>query len=351
MKRTILLVGVCCHLAFAQSAGWTPSNAGLPNSFFGIATLTVDPSTPSTLYANTTKGGLFKSTDAAANWKAVGGVVGLSFLAIDPNNWSTIYAATQDGVAKSTDGGESWNAGNGKPTDNCFTLTIDPMTSTTVYSLCSGGIFRTTNGGEAWQQIHSPPNSAPGMPTRFGSLVIDPTAPSTIYASISTAEIIKSTDGGGNWVTIKTGIPFSLFNTSGALVIDPRNPLNLYAGSFAASGVPTAPGVPPLDSGSGSISRSTDGGQTWITVRAGIPSNAAVTSLALDSASPSTIYAGYSSSGVGGVLKSTNGGQDWMVINTTNINGSSRSDSSRGPANSLDHLCSLCYFYWDRNYF
>lgn len=320
IATTVLLAAVCCNLALGQtppsSAVWTPVNAGLPYSFFGITTLTVDPSTPSTLYAMAPRGGLFKSIDAAASWKAVIGVVGLSFLAIDPNNSSTIYAATQYGVAKSIDGGESWNAAIGNLTDNCFMLAIDPVTSTTVYGLCSGGMFKTTDGGEIWQQIHAPPNHLPGMPTSFGSLVIDPTAPSTIYASVSSAEIIKSTDSGENWVTIKTGIPFSLFNTTGALVIDPRNPSNLYAGSFAASGVSTAPGVPPLDFGTGGISRSTDGGQTWITVRDGIPSEAFVASLALDPASPSTIYAGYSRSGMGGILKSTDEGQSWTAINT-----------------------------------
>ena len=30
------------------------------------------------------------------------------------------------------------------------------------------------------------------------------------------AEIIKSTDSGENWVTIKAGLPFALFNTSGS---------------------------------------------------------------------------------------------------------------------------------------
>ena len=137
---TVLLGAICCNLALGQTpplsgASWTPINAGLPNSFFGITALTVDPSTPSTLYAITPQGGLFKSTDAAASWKAVSGLRWLSFLAIDPNNSSTIYAATQHGVVKSTDGGESWNAANGNLTDNCFALAIDPITPTTVYGL------------------------------------------------------------------------------------------------------------------------------------------------------------------------------------------------------------------------
>jgi photosystem II stability/assembly factor-like uncharacterized protein len=291
-------------------AGWTPINAGLPSSFFGITALTVDPSAPSTLYATTPGGSLFKSTDAAASWKAVGGVVGLSFLAIDPTNSSTIYAATQHGIVKSTDGGEKWNAAKRNPANNCFMLVIDPVTPTTVYGLSYGQIFKTIDGGETWNQIHASTNSA-------GSLVIDPTTPSTMYASVNNADIIKSTDGGENWVTIKTGLSFSPFSTSALpLVIDPRAPSTLYAGSFAASSVSTSPGVPPIDFGTGSISKSADGGQTWTTVRTGIPSEAFVRSLALDPASPSTIYAAYSSADAGGILKSADGGQSWTVIDT-----------------------------------
>lgn len=306
----------------ASGASWTLTNAGLPHSFFGISMLTVDPSTPSTLYAFAPQAGMFKSTDAAASWKVVNGLAGLYFLAIDPNNSSTIYAATQNGIAKSIDGGATWNAANGNLTDNCFMLAIDPITSTTVYGLSNGGIFKSTDGGATWQQIHPPPDAAGPLPTRFGSLVIDPTTPSTIYATVNNAVIIKSIDAGASWATIKAGIPFALFATVGGLVIDPGTPSNLYAGSFAAAAVSQAPGVPPLDYGMGTISRSTDAGQTWITVRAGIPTEASVASLAIDPISSSTLYAAYSGTGAAGILKSTDAGQSWTVVDTTNaING------------------------------
>ena len=323
IAMTILLGAACCLLAPGQAppfsgTSWTPINAGLSNSSFGIAVLTVDPSTPSTLYAVTPKGGLFRTTDAAASWQAVSGIDSPSFVAIDPKTPSTIYGATPQGIVKSTDGGEHWNPANGNLTDSCFMLAIDPITPATVYGLSYGKIFKTTNGGETWKQIHAPPSDATSLYST-GSLAIDPIAPSTIYASANNGEIIKSTDGGEDWVTIKPGIPLSIFSTSTLpLVIDPRNPSILYAGSFGAAGTSKAPGVPPLDFGTGSISKSTDGGQTWVTVRTGIPSAALVVSLAVDPASPSTIYAGYA--GSGGVLKSNDQGQSWTVINTAGIN-------------------------------
>ena len=294
-----------------SGAGWKPINAGLPNSFFGITTLTVDPSAPSTVYAITYGGSLFKSIDGAASWKAVGGIAGLSFLAIDPSNSATIYAATQHGIVKSTDSGKTWNAANGNLTDNCFMLAIDPITPTTVYGLSFGYIYKTTDGGQTWNQIHASPPSP-------GSLVIDSTTPSTIYASVINADIIKSTDSGENWVTIKTGLPNPPFSPGELpLVIDPRTPSTLYAGSFASSRVSMAPGVAPLYYGTGTISKSTDGGQTWMAVTAGIPSEALVISLVIDPVSTSTIYAAYTSENAGGgILKSLDGGQSWSVVDT-----------------------------------
>ncbi len=296
-------------------ASWTPINAGLSNSFFGITALTVDPSTPSTVYAIASGGSLFKSIDAAASWKPVSGIAGLTFLAIDPTNSSTIYAATQHGIVRTTDGGGTWNAANGNLTDNCFLLAIDPITPTTVYGLSFGYIFKTVDGGETWKRIHASPPSP-------GSLVIDPATPTTIYATVINADIIKSADGGENWVTIKTGLPNPPFSPGDLpLVIDPRTTSTVYAGSFAASRVSMAPGVAPLYYGTGTISKSTDGGQTWMTITAGIPSEALVSSLAIDPVSPSTIYAAYTSEDTGGgILKSVDGGQSWSVIDTKGFN-------------------------------
>ena len=59
--------------------------------------LAIDPATPSTLYAGTDGGGVFKSTNGGAAWSAVN--IGLTntyvdALAIDPATPSTLYAGT-----------------------------------------------------------------------------------------------------------------------------------------------------------------------------------------------------------------------------------------------------------------
>ncbi len=89
--------------------GATP--AGLDR---GVSALVIDPKTPSTLYAGTEFGGVFRSTDAGSTWRGAPGAYPtlreqVRALALDPATPSTVYAATDSGpggVFKSTDGGD-----------------------------------------------------------------------------------------------------------------------------------------------------------------------------------------------------------------------------------------------------
>ena len=61
------------------------------------------------------------------------------------------------------------------------------------------------------------------------ALAIDPSTPATLYAGILNNGVYNSTNGGGNWTAINTGLP----NTHGqALAIDPATPTTLYAGTY-----------------------------------------------------------------------------------------------------------------------
>ena len=280
---------------FAES--WSAINAGLPGTTAGVATVTVGPSIPSILYVRTNGGGIFKSTDGAVSWKPIGGVDDVKFLGIDPQNSSTLYAATGHGILKSADGGENWNSVNtGLTNTSVNSLAIDPVTPSTLYAVTTSGVFKSVNGGGSWGTL----NAFPSSQIFAASLMIDPLTPSIIYAALWNGDIFKSEDGGESWKVMKSS-PFSTGFTDYALslAIDPLTPSTIYAGSFAS--------FSPFPSQDGGISKSTDGGQTWNTFTTGIPSGAFVSSLAIDPTTPSTIYARTNS----GVLKSTDGGVTW----------------------------------------
>ena len=97
------------------------------------------------------------------------------------------------------------------------------------------------------------------------------------------------------------------------LAIDPQTPSTVYAGSFAGWTTPSG----AFTGKNGTVSKSTDGGRTWTTLQAGIPSDAFVNSLVIDPATPSTIYGSYSRDSGVGIIKSLDGGQNWTIVNAS----------------------------------
>ena len=72
-----------------------------------------------------------------------------------------------------------------------------------------------------------------------------------------------------------------------ALAVDPNTPSTVYAGAFVAG----------YSIFSGGVFKSQDGGDTWATYSRGLAATG-IRSLAIDSASPTTVYAATSGNGV-----------------------------------------------------
>ena len=151
------------------------------------------------------------------------------------------------------------------------------------------------------------------------ALAIDPATPATLYAGTYGGGVFKSTNGGGNWSAVNTG----LTNTNvHALAIDPATPATLYAGTW------------------GGVFKSTDGGGNWSAVNTGLTTTD-VHALAIDPATPATLYAGTE----GGVFKSTNGGGNWNAVNTGLTNTDVwpwRLTRRRRPPSMRGHMAAAC---------
>jgi photosystem II stability/assembly factor-like uncharacterized protein len=322
-------------------ANWSESNTGLPVGTLGVRSLTVDPLAPSTIYALSNNGGVFKSTDGAGSWRMLGGIAGASYLVLDRKVPSTIYASTSHGIVKSTNGGEGWTRANFGLT-GYFTgpLVIDPITSSTIYVVSPrNGVFKSMDGGASWNVLST------RVPRDTFNIVLDPVTPSTIYA-LTNRGISKSTDEGENWSVMDIGLPLN--TPVFTLAIDPTNAATLYTGysdrsvrgvvikkstdggkswnvvdaAAGRSGVsitvdPVTPStlyVTYVGGPTGGFIRSTDGSETWEAIDGGLPAgNSLRRCVAIDPATPSTIYTGYyddRASG-GGLFKSTTRGTDW----------------------------------------
>jgi photosystem II stability/assembly factor-like uncharacterized protein len=253
--------------------------------------------------------GLFRSTNAAANWsrRNAAGLqnFALSSLLVDPQNPTTLYAISSGRVVKSTDGGDSWSAsGTGLGNRTITSLVLDPLNPATLYAGIDAystdvGVFKSTNGGASWTPSYSSATH-PGVT----ALAVDPVTPSTLYAGAIREEydpklktyyyftaVYKSSNGGGSWTLSSTGIPEDE-NRIGAVAVDPFTPATVYAATTFG------------------VYKSTNGGGSWALSNTGLSGD--VYHLAIDPANPATLYAATA----GRVYCSTNGGASWALSST-----------------------------------
>jgi photosystem II stability/assembly factor-like uncharacterized protein len=296
--------GLAPTVATVAGAQWTAIHSGLPRTVPAIRSLAIDTATPSTLYAIDFDGRLFKSIDSGGSWNVRGSVTGVGFVVVDPTDSSTIYAGTQRGLFKSSDGGENWTgADSGLAGNTSFqypTIAIDPLTPSTLYAVTPRGLFKSTDAAGSWNQLDTLPAEAYTPYDFEGGITIDPLTPTTIYIGFNSGKeqgILKSTDGGQSWnklSNVTDMIPSSV-------VVDPATSSILYARSSKFNGM---------------VFKSTDGGQTW-TMHPAAPAGTAVVSLAINPASPSTLYGLYWSSPslrAWGIRKSTDAGENWTEL-------------------------------------
>ena len=132
----------------------------------------------------------------------------IHFLTVDPVTPTTLYAFIGDDVLKSMDGGENWSTAVNTGLSNSWLidLAIVPATPTTLYVATGSGAFKSTDGGKNWHALTGLTNSA-GVTLDVYTLVVDPATPTTLYAGTFYNGVYKSTDGGENWSASNTGLP------------------------------------------------------------------------------------------------------------------------------------------------
>ncbi|MGB9721015.1 MAG: YCF48-related protein [bacterium] len=102
---------------------WNLSNTGLSGTVYDIK---IASTKANTVYAGTSSG-VYKSTNAGANWTSTGLSANVLAILINPSNENEIYAATSNGIYKSTTGGGGWTQMNtGLLTTNTTSLGIYP---------------------------------------------------------------------------------------------------------------------------------------------------------------------------------------------------------------------------------
>jgi photosystem II stability/assembly factor-like uncharacterized protein len=187
-----------------------------------------DTRRPGVVYIGT-RPGVLRSSDGGRRWRWADGRFEPETplpLAVHPTRGGTLYAyvAAENGgrVARSTDAGSSWRFGSfGDPSAYATSLAIAPSRPETLYAATNVGLARSVDGGNTWRL-----QPAEGL-TR---VAVDPTDADTVYGGTASAGVLRSTDGGASWQPFGEGLPSQSIST---LAFDAAGTM-LYAGTNGA---------------------------------------------------------------------------------------------------------------------
>jgi len=285
-----LLYGEGVYKLVGREGRWAEANYGLNGS--AVLGLAICSTAPNVLYS-ATDAGVFKSSDGGASWRLQRAAFRFAqAVAVAPSDPSRVYAGNSFGVYKSADGGTTWVysstgivGGDINRARDVRALAVDPGNPDIVYAATMLGVYKTTNGGQTWNYRFS---QFVGRNTAMSALGIDPAQPNTVFAG-GFGPQYKTTDGGNNW-------------------LGPRGPSGLYQ-AYAIS--PLNPGL--VFAANGVLIRSLDGGSTWRTLNVLTGSDFFfIESVALAPTDPNLVFAGTQGAGV---YRSTDMGETWSALN------------------------------------
>ncbi len=248
-----------------------PASMGSYGTVSGrVTTLAIDPQHPDTIYIGAADGGVWKTLDGGVHWNPLTDdqpTLACGALAIDPVNTDVIYWGTGEqngcgslcysgiGILKSSDGGTTWAMTGLQRTGSAtYTIVIHPTATNTVFAAMDNGVYRSTDGGAGWSTV---------LTGRATDLILNPDTAATMYAAIAGTGLYKSTDGGSSWVLKPTGLPPAGQIGRMTLALCAAQPATVYSRIFGSH--PTVSG-----SDTNRVYRSTDAGETWNIVAAPI---------------------------------------------------------------------------------
>jgi PKD repeat protein len=236
-------------------SSWNTSSTAPGNG--RVNCIAIFPNDANSILVGSPSGGLWKTTDLGVNWIPLTDhlpTLGVSAIAINPNNLDEIYIGTGDsdnadtyslGVLKSSDGGQTWGTTGlfFDLSENVRThrLLMHPDNPEILYAATSIGLYRSVNAGLTWEELLT------GNVRDFEFHVDDPA-----IILVTTNRIFRSIDGGDNFVSITTNLPAANDVVRIALAVTEADPDRIYA-LFADDFYNAFQG----------LYRSNDAGQTW----------------------------------------------------------------------------------------
>ena len=224
-------------------AGWAVLTPGLGA---GTIDVRVSPSAadPATVYARLRTGSdhnVYATADSGVTWELRSTVTDYtSLIAADVTDAARVYRAGVD-FWRSDDGGRTWTMKTGAHVDH-HAVAADPTAPGAIYTACDGGLYRSV-AGDGWVF-----RGEGLVNTEFYDLAISVTQPDLAIGGTQDNGTLRTDGSDMVWTEINGG-------DGGTVAIDPTDASVIYA----------------MNQGADSIVRSTDGGQSFENIAAGLP--------------------------------------------------------------------------------
>lgn len=267
MKKLVSIIAMLClftSFSNAQTHNWIRSNPGGGGAFS-----TIGAGASGIILAGSDLSGAYRSTNGGTSWDIIGANRGLtnthvSGLGFDPTDGDVLFIGTEEGIFRSSDGGNSVTKSNmpdGYVTDIKICAgnhQIGYATYHPTYDSNAGIIYKTTDNGLNWSQVS---NSSLPSNLRILKIVTHPTNTNIVYClsgqgrfACGPADVFKSTDGGVNWTNISPDGDEVL-----DIALDKVNPGTVYCTTLDAD----CASQYYWNNLSGKLYVSSDGGDTW----------------------------------------------------------------------------------------
>lgn len=175
---------------------WSERNEGLPSR--DVIAVAAHTTQAETVYAVLKDQGVYRSQDAGKSWRLMERASQQGLRQLIHSNMAGsmqtgwLFAATAEGVRRAMDCFCLWQDA-GKLGGRAYSVGYDPKQPDHVYTATEQGLFRSTDGGEDWLKIESPSADVIGI-------VVTPSG--ALFVINAEGSLYKSEDQGGRWTQV-----------------------------------------------------------------------------------------------------------------------------------------------------